>query len=247
MSATGRKRHAKRPAPREVLTEVYPELWELPADQQTVRDADDNYATPAWCTRALLLRLQEQRIIPSPRRFCRLDILEPCAGAGAIVEVLGQELPEADVRSVELDKGRAVRCTRLARRYGNAPTVCADFLALSADWTGEWWPQLVITNPPYRQARQFVDAARHAALLRQGHVAMLLRLNFLGSQARAGWLRDDMPDVNVLAKRPSFTPDGKTDATEYAWFVWGPGRSAFVWVLDLDERDQHLLASGRKT
>lgn len=51
-------------------------------------------------------------------------------------------------------------------------------------------------------------------------VCMLLRVNFLGSQKRAAWMRANTPSVYVLPKRPSFKSDGKTDATEYAWFLW---------------------------
>lgn len=66
---------------------------------------------------------------------------------------------------------------------------------------------------------------------------MLLRLNFLGSQRRAAWLRAWTPDVYVLPRRPSFTGRG-TDSCEYAWCVWhedrrGPRGS--VEVLELEE------------
>ena len=52
---------------------------------------------------------------------------------------------------------------------------------------------------------------------------MLLRLNFLGSQGRATWLRADQPSFWLTPRRPSFI-NGRTDSIEYAWFIWGiPG------------------------
>jgi hypothetical protein len=50
---------------------------------------------------------------------------------------------------------------------------------------------------------------------------MLLRLNFLGAQRRRDWWKAHEPAaLFVLSARPSFTQDGKTDATDYAWFAW---------------------------
>jgi hypothetical protein len=36
----------------------------------------------------------------------------------------------------------------------------------------------------------------------------------------------------VLPKRPSFTGGG-TDATEYAWMVWGPTRTGRLRILEV--------------
>ena len=74
----------------------------------------------------------------------------------------------------------------------------------------------VITNPPYSLAQEFVTKA----LDEYQFVAMLLRLNFLGSRKRRDWWQTRLPtSLIVISKRPSFTGKG-TDATEYAWFVW---------------------------
>lgn len=75
---------------------------------------------------------------------------------------------------------------------------------------------LILTNPPYSLAQEFI---KHA-LPRADLVIMLLRLNFLGAQKRYKFWCDNEPDaLYVLSKRPSFTGKG-TDATDYAWFVW---------------------------
>lgn len=79
-----------------------------------------------------------------------------------------------------------------------------------------------IGNPPFRLAAKFIGwSLKHAH-----NVAMLLRLNYLGSDARADFMHTLCPDVYVLPNRPSFRPSKRglltTDSIEYAWFVWGP-------------------------
>ncbi len=78
---------------------------------------------------------------------------------------------------------------------------------------------VIITNPPFSLAREFITKAR--AVAPQATLVFLLRLNFLGSEERHGWLSRDMPDIYQLPNRPSFVR-GKTDSVEYGWFVWGP-------------------------
>ena len=77
--------------------------------------------------------------------------------------------------------------------------------------------QTVVTNPPFSLAFEFCQhAVEHA-----DHVFLLLRLNFLASIKRREWFKLNEPDaLFVLSERPSFTPDGKTDATDYAWYFW---------------------------
>ena len=66
-----------------------------------------------------------------------------------------------------------------------------------------------------------MEFIQRALPLRSSHgaVVMLLRLNFLGSEKRASWLRANPPSIYVTPCRPDFTGGGG-DATEYAWFVW---------------------------
>jgi hypothetical protein len=75
---------------------------------------------------------------------------------------------------------------------------------------------VIITNPPFSLALEFLQKS----LLEAQTVIYLLRLNFLGSQARRNFWQQNRPShVLVLSKRPSFTGGG-TDSTEYAWFCW---------------------------
>lgn len=76
---------------------------------------------------------------------------------------------------------------------------------------------VIVTNPPYSLALEFISHA----LFVSPNVYMLLRLNFLASQKRSVWFRQHEPSaLFVLSRRPSFTGIG-TDATDYAWFYWG--------------------------
>ena len=75
---------------------------------------------------------------------------------------------------------------------------------------------LILTNPPFSIAKEFIEHSMMCSTT----VIMLLRINFLGSQARHDFWNQFPPDgLIILSKRPSFTGKG-TDATDYAWFVW---------------------------
>lgn len=163
------------------------------------RRADDFYATPAWATRAILPAL-----LPSRGR-----ILEPAAGDGAIIDqLIAFGVPSEEIDAFEIDRGRAEA----------SGAICADFL----DQQPTALYGVVVTNPPYSLAFEF---AKHGVkFLRPGGVlALLTRINWLASQKRAPWLRENTPSVHVLPKRPSFTGKG-TDATDYAWMTWRQGR-----------------------
>lgn len=172
------------------------------------RQNDDFYSTPAWVTQALLPRLALTH--DGPWR----DVLDPCCGDGAILDCFGNELTVG----IELDEARAVA----AHAKGHLITV--------ADALIEPWPvvQLIITNPPFSLAEEFVRRAIGFAAESGATVAMLLRLAFLESSGRAPLHREFPSDVYPLSSRPSFTPDGKTDSCAYAWFVWDMARNAAV-------------------
>lgn len=77
--------------------------------------------------------------------------------------------------------------------------------------------QAIITNPPFSLAQQFVEHALNLS----STVIMLLPLGFLASQRRRAMFKaNPIHSLYILAKRPSFTFDGKTDSMDYAWFVW---------------------------
>lgn len=116
--------------------------------------------------------------------------------------------------------------------WPSAPSVVGtdienDFLKPVPALTGA---TLIVTNPPYLLAERFVHRALElvtppVGCCVGGHVAFLLRLSFLGGQGRADsiWSKRNLRWLAPITPRPSFTPDGKTDAAEYALFVWQRG------------------------
>lgn len=126
-----------------------------------------------------------------PQRSC---ILEPCSGEGAIARVV-ERFTNEQMMEFDIQRGE-------------------DFLELDMSTYGRF--DMVITNPPFSIAQEFVEKS----LLISNCVVMLLRMNFVASAKRKEfWERNPWTGCGVLTKRPSFTGKG-TDATDYAWFIW---------------------------
>ena len=165
----------------------------------------DNFPTPAFCVHRFL----EAWDVPVAHGLW----LEPGAGDGAIVRAvqsfyMGEMQPKWVVTEIREEmRGPLSTLPNLA-----APPIIGDF---TKDDGTERIFDVAFGNPPYRSALEFI----RVALRRARHVAFLLRLNFLESEGRHGFLKDNVPDVFVLPQRPSF--DGKgTDATAYCWAHW---------------------------
>jgi hypothetical protein len=169
------------------------------------RRPDDAYDTPPWCVHRLLDAWGEL-LLPHIRPA---SILEPFAGAGSLVRAVNSWMAQRGYEPpswVTVDV--APRCdVHLARDYMSwSPPVAFDLLA---------------TNPPYKIAFSAVQKAVEGGEARE--LVYLLPLTFLASRGRSEWLTQHTPDILVLPDRPSFTGDGKTMATDYAWFHWRHG------------------------
>ena len=165
------------------------------------RSVADFYGTPAWCVHRLL----EMCPLPSGGRW-----LEPCAGDGAIIRATNEWMrqpPKWYASDVRMDCEPALRPLAHRLWIGNHLLDCNPLAQRRY--------AVAITNPPFSIAWDFVWRTLPLA----GFTVMLLRLNFLGSIKRHAQMQRHMPDIYVLPNRPSFT-GGKTDATEYGWFVW---------------------------
>jgi len=169
----------------------------------TERRPDDAYYTPEWATRALIPHL--------PKGWRRQRLLEPSCGDGAIIRALDR----ADDNTTAVD----VRNDALEALPPEVRAIHRSFL----DWRPPWEPSfpLVITNPPFNATLEFAEACLRWCAPR-GHVFLLMRLSFFGSKKRQRFHFDN--PIHALypltGKRLSFTGDGKTDNTEYAWFHW---------------------------
>lgn len=174
------------------------------------RITNDNYPTPAWCVDRLL------EAVDLPRGWW----LEPCAGDGAIIRALRDYAPKPYTNIIANDiRDTRVECLAAGAKYA--------FQCDASRRSGDYDPTpyaVVITNPPYSLALPIIETSLQLSRC----VVMLLRLNWLASAKRAAFLQSNPPDIYVLPNRPSFTEDGTTDATDYAWFVWRtqPGRTA---------------------
>lgn len=197
------------------------------------RVADDYYPTPPWCTR----RLVEGVSLPGG------TYLEPAAGDGAIISEVQRLRPDITWGAVELREACRAQLGRLVHPQA---LVIGDFLALGRAWAAHLPPGQkpytgVITNPPYAFAQEFIEASLQIAHV----VVMLLRINFLGSERRYQLLSEHRPDVYVLPNRPCFV-GGRSDATEYAWFIWGPGQGGHLSILPLTSTEERRAPEVRE-
>lgn len=146
--------------------------------------------------------------------LCKIEdfggpILEPSCGEGHISKVLLKHGYEVESRDL-VDRG-----------YGCGGV---DFLSIdNLSWDGD-----IITNPPYKYAKEFVEKALQ--IIPEGHkVAMFLKLTFLEGKARKPLFRAAPPArVWVSSSRLKCAPNGdfstmKSSAAAYAWFVWEKG------------------------
>lgn len=108
------------------------------------------------------------------------------------------------------------------RGYGESGV---DFLLQTEQWNGD-----IVTNPPYKYAREFVEHALR--LVRDGSlVCMFLKLTFLEGQGRRGVFERYPPsNVIVSVKRVQCAKNGDFEkypltgsAAAYAWFIWQKG------------------------
>lgn len=172
-----------------------------------IRKENDFYPTPAVVIETFL----DNYHIGDKGEITK--ILEPCAGNGNIIKAL-QERGYTSIKAVELRKEEAENLNNMLG-YGNF--AIADFLTLNPKHIGDI--DVVITNPPFSLAMEFLQKSLEI-VKNDGKVILLLRLGFLASRKRFGFMRENPPtEMYVLNQRPSFTGKG-TDAQEYAWFVW---------------------------
>lgn len=188
----------------------------------SARRAFDYYPTPAWMTRALL------------RRVKPFDVIEPCAGQLAIVNVLRSESGVGFVESNDLDPS----------------TPCETHLDAARP---EYWagiagrlhnrPYWGVTNVPFDVADVIVPLAVKTLPC----FATILRLSWLEpTAARQRFLEKHPPRTLIVMPRWDFKGRGATDSVTSAWFIWEQGRSSVtrgIEIVTKDERDE-LIAQG---
>lgn len=139
-------------------------------------------------------------------------VWEPACGEGHISEVLSQH-------------GYNVLSSDIVDRGYDEQNAVEDFLKVSCTPRN---CRDIITNPPYAQAKEFVE---HALEISQEavKVAMFLKLTFLEGAKRKE-LFDKYPPKTIYVFRSrvdcwknGIKPDKPSKAVCYAWFVWVKG------------------------
>lgn len=141
------------------------------------------------------------------------DIWECACGEGHLSKVL--EAHGYNVKSTDL----------VERGFGEAGV---DFLAQSEQFDGD-----IITNPPYKYAKEFVQKAVESVT--DGHkVAMFLKVQFLEGKGRRELFEKYPPKYIYISsnricccKNGDFSPEQRKNnsAQAYAWYIWEKGFS----------------------
>jgi len=175
-----------------------------------IRRESDFYKTPTETIDAFL------------DHFCFLineDILEPCAGDGAIIKAIRARTPAQYITAIEIREEESANLLDA----GADQVFIDDFLTFPGLDPA---PGTIITNPPYSIAQEIIEHCFKIAP--DAEVIMLLRLGFLESQKRREfWERHPLTQLYPLLKQPSFTGKG-TDAAAYGWFVWSKYRKPLI-------------------
>ena len=197
------------------------------------RSEADNYPTPAWAVHRLLEKLK----LPGGHW------LEPGGGEGNIIRAVNELRTDVTWWSAELrEECRAP----LVELCGSAERVAiGDYLDASVPFPlvppGMLF-DVALGNPPFHLAMEFIERS----FLFAKRVALLLRLNFVGSDTRREWMQTYPADHYILPNRPPFRGGG-SDSSEYAWFVWEEGKKERVYGLHrvLDSTPLHVRQAAK--
>lgn len=170
------------------------------------REKHDYYATEP---KAVKLLLEKEKFCPY--------VWECACGEGHLSKVLK-------------NNGYIVKSSDLVDR-GYEGTEIIDFLKFSKEEAKYDFPRDIITNPPYKYAKEFVEHALDISMTGT-KIAMFLKLQFLEGKARRK-LFDKAPPKTIYvasgrllcAKNGEFKKmqQGSGSAVAYAWFVWEKG------------------------
>lgn len=150
--------------------------------------------------------------------FC--NIWEPACGEGHLSKRI-------------IENGQTCKSTDLINRgYGDR----LDFLQYAGLWDGD-----IITNPPYKYAKEFIEKALD--IIPVGNkVAMFLKVQFMEGKARKVLYQRHPPKhIYVSSSRINCAKNGDFEglrtsggsAVAYAWYVWEKGFSGVTqlkWV-----------------
>jgi hypothetical protein len=224
------------------VTEAYYSLpvyiWPLFEYLRRLALERDEYRHIARHRRALVRKWAREVFAPTG------VFVEPCAGAGALVDGWCQYVLHGLGNPVEPGQ-----------------IVTGDVRELPTDWRGDWceeWPQswtfnrpsvleqmgwhpigkrnarpfsLVATNPPFTLAKAIVEASWHHCL---GITAILQRSGWYEpTEDRGRWLQAHNPDEIVIGRCNFTRPDGGrvgggNNPDSCSWYVTGPDKKGLL-------------------
>lgn len=167
------------------------------------RQQHDYYATEP---KAVEILLEQERFNPY--------VWECACGEGHISEVLKKHYYRVKSSDI-IDRG-----------YEGTEII--DFLTVRKEDIKHDFSRDIITNPPYKYAKEFVEKALEVSM--DGtKVAMFLKLTFLEGKARKKLFKAAPPKrIYVFSSRVKCAKNGDfesigSSAVCYAWFVWEKG------------------------
>lgn len=169
---------------------------------ETERETNDYYATDPHTLEIFLNKLKEDGVILH-------DAIWECAcGEGHLSKTLEQH-GYSVVSSDLIDRG-----------YGHTGI---DFLKTGKAWNGD-----ILTNPPYKYAKEFVEKGIQLVTT-DNYVIMLLKIQFLEGKERYEFFKKNPPKyVYVNSSRQTCYINGDmskkmSSASCFCWFVWQKG------------------------
>lgn len=172
----------------------------------------DFYPTPAWVTAALL-----QHFPPNIHK----SILDPAAGDGAILKECAragwgrEKLLACEIREEERQRLCEVASVILIGDYLRSSITSHTFEE-----------DQIIANPPFRLMDEFIIKIAESEA---EYKAVLARVSILSGNGQAHLRAIEKFEPTgflFLARRPSFTDDGKTDNNGVAWMVHDDSESS---------------------
>lgn len=171
------------------------------------RQAEDFYATNPKALEMLLEKYDLGEVH---------TMLEPCVGDGNLANFMLNTRPFINIKALDIvDRGFK-------------GTLVQDFLK----WETEEKYDVVITNPPFKLAREFVEKSLDL-VTEEGKVIMFLKIQFLEGISRKEFLENSpLKYVYVFSSRMATWKEGKqTDEKGkpwsttmcHAWFIWEKG------------------------
>lgn len=169
------------------------------------REINDYYATDP---KALELLLQVESFSN--------NVWECACGGGHLCEVLKKH-------------GYDVKCSDIIDR-GYIGTELIDFLSVKNSDIANDVPRDIITNPPYKRGKEFIEKALEIS--KDGtKIAMFLKVQFLeGKERRKLFEKHPPKTIYVSSSRLKCAKNGdfnifESSAIAYAWYVWEKGYS----------------------